>query len=1008
MRPTIPLAVLLLAVSAAAVALPGSSTAAAAPADPEKTSRYLVQLADDPLATYEGDVKGLPATKPRDGAKLNRGSAAARAYRGYLTGRRAAVTAKAHVTPEATMDTAFNGFVAELTPAQARTLRDTSGVQAVFADRTVRIQTSNTASYLGLSGEDGLWAQQYGGDTRAGEGVIVGVLDTGYWPESPSFAALPEPRPDQAVIDAKWKGTCDFGEEAQPLCNNKVIGARWYGGKAQIGNPEEFDSPRDANGHGTHTASTAAGRSGVAASAGGFDLGEITGMAPAARLAIYKVLWSDGAGGGMGAEADIVQAINDAVADGVDVINYSAGDGNEYWSATDAAFFNAAAAGVFVSAAAGNDGPGGTVDNTGPWVTTVAATEQDHRYLKTITLGDGRTVTGVGIGAGAGKAPLIDAADAAVQDDDIGRYYAGLCEVGALDPAKAKGKIVLCARGGETGRVAKGQVVAAAGGAAMILYQSPWDANGQIADLHVLPAAHVDDKVGAVLTAYAKTANPTATFTTGAWTPVEWPAVGGFSSRGPSVFTGADLLKPDIAAPGVDVAAATSPAEGDRDFTLMSGTSMAAPHLAGFAALVKGKHLDWTPDMVKSALMTTASAVTSTGGRMQKAGSDADANDYGAGEARPADALDPGLVYENDADDWLDFLCGVEDERGGDVQLTGLEFCADRTPLTARDLNYPSVSLGNMLGTQTVKRTVTNVSDKASQYKVSIDAPEGYRVQVSPASFALQPGKSVTYTIKVTHAGGASGSWVDGALTFSDNRGHAVRTPLIVRNTALVAPDTVTGTGTQGSVALQFQAGYTGTLQVQAAGLTAGEARTATLTGDTRGIDWNETDLSTLPAPLPASMLRTTVTVPSGAVNPQINLTSQYGTQCDDGDPCADWTALVYDAAGTFVTQAAATRRGATVVLPDGGGDYTLVIDQEILDGVASNDLTWTVVAPGAPGTTTGKLTIDPKRRTLMAGATATLTLRWSGLEAGRTYAGVLVVGDGTTELKRIPVTVTG
>ncbi|WP_157410873.1 S8 family peptidase [Actinoplanes rectilineatus] len=1001
-------AVLLMMAAAGLTVLPGASAAEqAGPA----VARYLVQLSGEPLATYDGGVPGIPATRPGEGARLDGRTAAAGEYRAYLGEQRATVLRASGVTAGATMDTAFNGFAAELTAADVSRLRATDGVAAVLPDRRVTIHTSNTSSYLGLSGRTGLWKT----GKNTGEGVVIGVIDTGYWPESPSFAALPEPRPDRRIIDAKWHGVCDFGDE-KPLCNNKVIGARWYDNDG-MGDlyDGEFHSPRDSNGHGTHTASTAAGLSGVPAKLDGLDLGRITGMAPGARLAIYKALWSDGAGGAYGSGADLVNAIDDAVSDGVDVINYSVGDGSEVFNAIDEAFFNAAAAGVFVSASAGNSGPDdSTVDNTLPWVTTVAATEQDHRFLKNITLGNGMKLSGVGLGAGTKRVSLIDAADAVADDADGGtRLDAPYCLPDRLDPAKVRGRVVLCARG-DNGRVAKGEVLAALGAAGMILYQPVWDPNGLMADRHVLPAVHVDVDTGTALRAYAKEENPTVTLGTGRWTAVTWPAVGGFSSAGPSLLTGADLLKPDLAAPGVDVVAAVSPAESGDTVALMSGTSMAAPHIAGIAALVRSAHPGWTPDMVKSALMTSASAVTNRGGTIQKAGEDANALDYGAGEVRPSGALDPGLVFGNDAGDWMDFLCGVAADPAGHVGLDGLAACEGHATIAAADLNYPSVSFGTMLGTRTTTRTVTNVGRKTSRYTVDIDAPDGYRVTVNPKTLTIRPGASATVTITVSHAGGAFDTWVEGGLTWRDTQGHRVRIPLMVRNTEIEAPYDVNTTATSGTQTVSVRAGWQGTLVAKASGLTAGTTAAGTIVGDSSDHVWDETDLANLPSPLPGSMLTAPIHVPDGSAGSQVRIAAQYGDclapAAEQATPCGYYLPWFFEATtGERVGVGAFSRDGTAMFdLPDGGGDYVMVIDQHQLRDGAGQDFTWTVYTPGAPGTGSGTLSVSPDRVALAAGSTVDLTVTWADAEPGRRHQGVIEVGDGTTVHRRIRVNVLG
>ncbi|HET6213264.1 MAG TPA: S8 family peptidase, partial [Micromonosporaceae bacterium] len=536
----------------------------------------------------------------------------------------------------------FNGFAARLTATQAARLARADDVAKIWKNEVVRADTVSTPAFLGIDGPDGVWAQRFGGDARAGEGIIVGVVDTGFWPENPSFAALPEPRPDRAVIAAKWHGTCDAG--ADPVvahritCNNKVIGARYfYSDGIQAGVPDEFGSPRDRNGHGSHTASMAAGDHGVPAVVHGIPMGRASGMAPAARIAVYKALWHQ-PDGGRGNSADLVAAIDAAVGDGVDVINYSiSGSQESIVDAAEIAFLNAAAAGVFIAASAGNTAGPGTVAHNSPWVTTVAASTHDRAYGKSVRLGNGVTYTGVGVAPEpVGPTGLVDAAAAGSE----------LCLPGALDPARVAGKIVLCKRGTNP-RVEKSAAVKAAGGVGMVLYDSP-DA-GLTADFHAVPSVHLNNADGLAVKAYAADPDATASLSAGFHPRVRAPAMAGFSSSGPAQAS-ADLLKPDIAAPGVDVIAAYSPLNaGGSDYEQISGTSMAAPHLAGIAALLRSKHPDWSPMAVKSALMTAARPV----------GGDYTPLNYGAGQVEPAGAFDPGLVYDSDALDWFRYGCGL-------------------------------------------------------------------------------------------------------------------------------------------------------------------------------------------------------------------------------------------------------------------------------------------------------------------------------------------------------------
>lgn len=998
--------------AAGLTSLPGSATAAPTSSGP--TARYLVQLAEEPLATYTGGVPGIAATKPAPGGKLNRTSGTANAYRAHLRQQRSAVLASVGVPADrtrVTLETAFNGFAADLTGPQAARLRATRGVRAVYESRTVHAATSHTPDYLGLTGKGGAWQQQFGGDSRAGEGVIVGVIDSGYWPESASFAALPTPRPDQAIIDAKWKGTCDVGVEAPVTCNNKVIGARWYNDSGIADAfPDDYASPRDRNGHGTHTASTAAGNHGVRATQGGRDLGTISGMAPAARLAIYKALYDNGAGSASGTDIDIVHAIDDAVADGVDVINYSIGDDSEQFGAVDAAFFNAAAAGVFVAAAAGNSGPyPNTVDNSTPWVTTVAASTTDRQNNRTLTLGDGTRITGAGLGdTGVGPARLVFARDSALDPD--GTYGAGLCADDTLDPAKVKGAIVLCLRG-EIPRTDKSIEVARAGGIGMVLYND--ELNSLNADVQTVPTVHINEVDLATVTAYVAKGNATASISPAKLEIVEAPSVAAFSSAGPSNLNAGELLKPDISAPGQDIVAAFSPSIGGEDFALESGTSMASPHIAGIAALLLAKHPDWSPAAVRSALMTSATDKTDKGNPIKIGTRDATPLNYGSGQVKPGDAFDPGLVYDSGQQDWLKYLCGVSADRGGDFGLGDLAGCDTIGSIDTAQLNYPSIALGRMVGKQTVTRTVTNVGDKTSTYTSSVQAPPGYKVKVTPAKMQIRPGKSARFSVEITNTGGAFDTWADGSLTWSDQFTHRVRTPLIVHNSGLVAPDAIVGKGTSGSVRIAAEVGYKGKLISQLSGLTSGTSNAVTLKGDAPSWDWSTSN--NLPVPLPASISRSTLHVPAGTRSPIVQVTSARPTcshiDWDDEEgvmECTEFSVNVYDKDGKFVTATVSGRDGAKVTLPDGAGDYIVVVEQAFTENVADGTNAYTVTSylPGAPGTSTGRSTIDPKQRSVQPGATANLTLHWSGLLPGRRYLGVLEFRTGDGSLKTVPVTV--
>ncbi|MFD0559408.1 peptidase inhibitor I9 [Stackebrandtia endophytica] len=367
----------------------GVGVAIADTSESVEAGRYIVQLAEPPVATYQGGTRGLAATAT-DGDRIDPDAAAVAAYRTHLADRRQQVLTAADVTTTVhEYDLVYNGFVADLSGDQVTALVADDAVVAVHPDEEVLADTSTTPTFLGLAGDDGAWEQRFGSVDGAGEGVIVGIIDSGFWPENPSFAALPEPRPDQGLIDAKWNGECVTGDETDPsdnvTCNNKVIGARYYPvGVDMVA--EEFQSPRDYHGHGSHVGGTAAGNHAV--EAGSYGL--ISGMAPAARIAMYKACWRTSESGCNLLHSNGMQALEDAVADGVDVINYSiSGATDTAFDPMHQAFLNTVAAGVFVATSAGNNGPGvSTVAHNVPWMTTVASGTHDRDTARAPALAD--------------------------------------------------------------------------------------------------------------------------------------------------------------------------------------------------------------------------------------------------------------------------------------------------------------------------------------------------------------------------------------------------------------------------------------------------------------------------------------------------------------------------------------------------------------------------------------------------------------------------------------------
>lgn len=972
--------VLLMLIVVLLVALPASSQEAGLQVPTEVVSAkaassvYIVQMSDDPVVAYEGDLQGLPATKPERGQKIDPNSNTVRRYVAHLQGRHNGALNAVGAADGKLYDYvySFNGFAATMTPAQAAALEARPDVVRVWADEVHYIETDNSPDFLGLTDAGGLW-EQLGGQGAAGEDVIIGVIDTGIWPEHPSFSdqvrnsatpgnsgkrnlAYDEPPSD-------WHGECVSGEQfSQDDCNNKLIGARFYrlGANAATVITEDYLSPRDKDGHGTHTASTAGGNAGVNASILGSDLGPVSGIAPRARIAAYKVCWNDAGCFG----SDIVAAIDGAVADGVDVINYSIGGGASLLGADDVAYLFAADAGVWVATSAGNAGPG--ADTVGgpasvPWITAVGASTQDRTFQGSVVLGSGAQYFGASITGGTDVLPLVDSEDAASE----------LCIPGELDPAVVSGKIVLCRRG-DIARVDKSLAVDMAGGAGMVLYNAN-DADSQVTDNHWVPSVHINNTDGLAVKAYIDGAGASATAQIhgGTFTTIDAPWMAAFSSRGPNGIA-PDIIKPDITAPGVNILAGNTPnpylgAPGQL-FQAISGTSMSSPHIAGVYALLRQAHPDWSAAAAKSAIMTTAYQDV----MKEDGATPADPFDMGGGHVAPNSATNPGLVYDAGFLDYLAFLCG---STSGVNPATCANLAAAGFSFDASDLNLASIGIAELAGLQTVQRTVTSVTPGTATYNVSVDAPPGIAVAVSPESLELAEGESATYDVTfTTQAGAAIDEWTFGSLTWSHGP-HHVRSPLAIKPVALAAPDAIAGNGESGSASFDITFGYSGDYTAAAHGL-----EPATITSDTVVQD---PDQSFSPTDGYSNMHTFDLT---GAAAFRIAMPPE-ATEAG-----ADLDIFVFDPDGNFVASSTSggTNELIDITLP-APGVWTVFVHGWLAPGGDSPyDLyTWSVSA--TPG---GNLSVDSAPASATLGATETIGVSWTGATAGQWHLGAVSHGD--------------
>lgn len=739
------------------------------------------------------------------------------------------------VTPRDAMlysySAAMNGYAARLTDAEARELMAQPAIKSVSRQKVYHIQTTHTPEFLGLNkaellGPQGPAVLDNATADDAESDIIIGVFDTGIWPESASFddTGLPP-------IPGRWKGSCVEGEDFTAAnCNKKLIGAKWYrkGTEDMWSNQHngtaynftgEYLSARDANGHGTHTSSTAAGAAVPGARIFGQASGTARGMAPRARIAMYKVCWATSEC----AEADILAAFEEAIEDGIDVASLSLGGppkmgiDHVYVGA-----FSAMARGIFVAMAGGNDGPNaGTVSNNVPWVLTVGASTQDRGFPATVALGHGHNFTGRSLYTDEDgtmpefqELPLVLASSAANSNTANGTD-ATLCEAGSLAPAKVAGKIVVCVRGGSIATLAKGQTVKEAGGAAMILVNPAELGENVIAVAHVLPAVNLGAAAGAAVLAYAgENADATAGLDIhgtvfGAQVA---PQMAAFSSRGPN-YPAPDLLKPDITAPGVEILAAwpdnLSPSRLPEDtrrvkFNVDSGTSMACPHISGVAAFIKARRPGWSATAIRSALMTSAYTTTRGGNdtasaaaiRDQATEEAATPFDYGNGHVDVAAALDPGLVYDIRVEDYFGFLCALNMTEGHLAGITGINTtCSADKAYSPYDLNYPSFAAGydtksedGAPKTVNFTRAVTSVESGAGTYRASVSVSDPGLVQVvvdpEELNFA-KAGETKGFVVSVTLAGASAeeaGSrrirkvwgrlvWSDGSHTVGSSMG---------------------------------------------------------------------------------------------------------------------------------------------------------------------------------------------------------------------------------------------
>jgi subtilisin family serine protease len=710
-----------------------------------KITPVMVKLDYDAMASYRGGIAGYAPTSPSVTGRSIKSNTSARAgyarYIGRMESRARAGIARipgAKVT--AAYHLAYGGLAVQLPANQIRKLLRVPGVVAVQADALNHVDAVEDP-YQSI-GASAVWPS-LGGPATAGSNVIVADLDTGIWPENPMLVDNGLPAP------AGGPFACDFGDGSDTAdlgptftCNNKLIGAYVFlntylavigAATGEFCKPDNSEcSARDSEGHGTHTATTAAGDFVDHAPIFGIDRGPTSGMAPGAHIIMYRVCLSQGC-----FTSDSVAAVNQAIADGANVLNFSISGGrNAFTDAIELAFRDFYASGGLANASAGNSGPGAaTADHAGPWENTVGASYPARLYETTLHLsasgGDTADFTGTSI-----TLPITSSTPVVKATDVAGHATDSTCS-NAFAPGSVSGQVVVCARGNPLGRASSSFNVMQGGAAGMILYNPAHQ--DLFTDNFFVPTVMLDGgnattnaalphDTDAFLTFLNSHTGVTATWATGTRTSTTPDVMTTFSSRGPL----GDWIKPDITAPGIEILAGhtTEPAPDEvasgpagENFQAIAGTSMSAPHATGVAALVFASHPSWTPGQVKSAMMTSAlQSVLKPDGHTPF-----DPFNAGAGSIRANRAVNPTLTFDESAADYA---------------------ALSSTPNTRVDANIPSIDATTMPGTLTTTRTAKNVSGSVQTFTVSTTATGG-SISVSPSSFTMGPSKTKTLSITI-------------------------------------------------------------------------------------------------------------------------------------------------------------------------------------------------------------------------------------------------------------------
>ncbi|TQD40938.1 S8 family serine peptidase [Lysobacter aestuarii] len=808
------------------VTTPGASAQVSgkAPAvvEPDNSPRqiYIVGYVEPALANYEGDRAGIPAPRRQGGAggRIDVQSGEARAYVADLARQQGEHVARAgrmlgrQLQVRRRMQHALNGVVTDLTRNEAAALAGMAEVAFVEPYREYEMDTDVGPRRIGA---DKVWAGGSGlppGQTlpstpklpgARGEGIVFGIVDSGINFGSPSFSAVASDgyhhvNPNGA---GNYLGTCAPGGVDEGRCNDKLIGGYDFvceapGNRCGVAGILEEPGFGDTNGHGSHTASTAAGNPRTVEFRGASV--NISGVAPRGNIIAYDVCYTRTSdGNGLCPNVSSAAAIDQAVADGVDVINFSIGGGAAPWSeAVSQAFLGASDAGVFVAASAGNSGPAaGTLGHHEPWVTTVAAAthgRQGFEFILDLT-GPGAppaAVQGVVLtpgGSGVAHESAIPGTTAFVVAPD---FDSGTDACSAYGANVFQGAIAFVRRGGCSFSI-KTNNASAAGAIAVVIANNADGGLSPSVPGTTIPAFAITRVDGDAVRDFASGVSATAAIGYPAQVIANTPDVlGAFSSRGPANY---ELVKPDITAPGVAVLAADagSTIEGFEDLVgLKNGTSMASPHVAGAAGLIKQLNPTWTPAEIKSALMMTADQEV----YIEDGETRADAFAMGAGRVQVRNASRTGLVMDETTANYL----AANPVEGGDTST----------------LNLPSMNEQACVGFCTFTRTFRSVRRPNVLWTARLEGVKGI---VWPALFMVKGDQEVSLTVIVDGRKlPADDSWNFGKLVL-EPVGHSPHVATLRLPVAVSVPSPRIATAPADGASLTLKAGRRGVVAAKVA-----------------------------------------------------------------------------------------------------------------------------------------------------------------------------------------------